>query len=93
MPPDEDLLGELGSVRLRKNTLGIYRLDHDSGQHDDQAVALVLGVHHLLGTDPAPEFTVFADDQAPAAAPLCSAWRCSSSAAPTPTGQTLPNRG
>jgi hypothetical protein len=27
--------GELGSVRLRKNTLGVYRLDNDSGQHDD----------------------------------------------------------
>jgi hypothetical protein len=36
--------GELDSVRLRKNTLGVYRLDNDSGQHDDQAVALVLDV-------------------------------------------------
>ena len=39
------------SVRLRKNTLGIYRLDHDSGQHDDQAVALALGTHYLLDAD------------------------------------------
>jgi hypothetical protein len=53
LPPDEDLLGELAGVRLRKNTLGVYRLDHDSGQHDDQAIALALGTHHLLDADPA----------------------------------------
>ena len=43
LPDDEDLLGELASVRLRKNGVGIYRFDHDSGAHDDQAVALALG--------------------------------------------------
>jgi hypothetical protein len=53
--PDEDLLDELVSVRLRKNTLGIYRLDHDSGQHDDQAVALALGTYWLLGDDSTAE--------------------------------------
>lgn len=26
----------------------MYRLDHDSGQHDDQAVAVALGTHWLL---------------------------------------------
>jgi len=51
LPDDEVLLDELVSVRLRKNSLGIYRLDHDSGQHDDQAVALALGVHYLLDAD------------------------------------------
>ena len=45
------LLDELVSVRLRRNTLGVYRLDHDSGQHDDQAVALALGTHYLLDAD------------------------------------------
>ena len=50
-PPDEVLPEELASVRLRKNTLGIYRLDHDSGRHDDQAVALALGTYRLLATD------------------------------------------
>ena len=29
---------------LRKNTLGIYRLDHDNGQHDDQAITLALAL-------------------------------------------------
>jgi hypothetical protein len=51
LPDDEMLLEELISVRLRKNTLGVYRLDHDSGQHDDQAIALALGAHWLLGDD------------------------------------------
>ena len=51
LPDDEVLLDELVSVRLRKNTLGIYRLDHDAGQHDDQAIALALGAHHLLDAD------------------------------------------
>lgn len=54
--PDEDLADELVSVRLIKNSVGTYRLDHDSGQHDDQAVTLALGVHHLLDADPAPSW-------------------------------------
>ena len=55
LPDDEVLLDELVSVRLRKNTLGIYRLDHDSGQHDDQAIALALGTFHLLDHDQSAE--------------------------------------
>jgi hypothetical protein len=51
LPGDEELIDELASVRLRKNTLGVYRLDHDSGQHDDQAVTLALGVYTLLDGD------------------------------------------
>lgn len=61
LPDDEDLLGELAAVRLRKNSLGIYRLDHDAGQHDDQAIALALGTHHLLDTDPEPGFFISDD--------------------------------
>ena len=55
LPDDEMLLDELVSVRLRKNTLGIYRLDHDAGLHDDQATALALGAHHLLDADAGAE--------------------------------------
>ncbi len=55
LPDDEVLLDELISVRLRKNTLGVYRLDHDSGQHDDQAIALALGAHYLLDADGSAE--------------------------------------
>lgn len=42
-------------MRLRKNSLGVYRLDHDSGGHDDQAIALALGVHWLLEADGSAE--------------------------------------
>lgn len=48
LPDDPDLLDELATVRLEKNTLGVYRLQHDSNSHDDQAVALALGCHHLM---------------------------------------------
>ncbi|MGH3220235.1 MAG: hypothetical protein ACRDPY_16285 [Streptosporangiaceae bacterium] len=66
LPADEDLTDELGSVRLRKNTLGVYRLDHDSGAHDDQAVTLALGTFQLLDADPVPVFLVFGDEGAAA---------------------------
>jgi phage terminase large subunit-like protein len=42
LPNDPDLLDELGRVRLKETTPGVVRLDHDSGQHDDQAVAIGL---------------------------------------------------
>lgn len=64
LPADEDLIDELAGVRLRKNNMGVYRLDHDSGQRDDQAVALALGTFWLLDGDPAPEFTIFDADTA-----------------------------
>ena len=34
-------------VRLRETSPGVYRLDHDSGRHDDRAVSLALGVDYL----------------------------------------------
>ncbi len=59
LPYDEHLLDELGSVRLIKNAVGVYRLDSASGTtHDDQAVVLALGVHHLLDAAPQPEWTI-----------------------------------
>ncbi|MGI9084761.1 MAG: hypothetical protein ACR2FE_05650 [Aeromicrobium sp.] len=42
LPDDPDLLDELAAVRLREKRPGVYRLDHDAGQHDDRAVALGL---------------------------------------------------
>jgi hypothetical protein len=42
LPNDPGLIEELGTVRLRESQLGVYRLDHDSSGHDDQAVALGL---------------------------------------------------
>jgi hypothetical protein len=61
--PDEDLADELVSVRLRKNTLGVYRLDHDASGHDDQAVALALAAHWLLDEEDGPSFPLM--DAAP----------------------------
>lgn len=49
IPDDADLLDELGRVRLRTIAGGAVRLDHDRGDHDDQAVCLGMAVHLLLG--------------------------------------------
>ena len=40
LPNDDEVLAEFGTVRLRESAPGVYRLDHDSGQHDDRAVSL-----------------------------------------------------
>lgn len=42
LPDDSALLDELLTVRLRESSPGVYRLDHDAGQHDDRAVSLGL---------------------------------------------------
>ncbi len=52
LPDDADLLDELALVRLRETTPGVFRLDHDSGQHDDRAVSL--GLAALALTERAP---------------------------------------
>jgi len=65
LPDDDELISELATVRLRKNSLGVYRLDHDSGAHDDQAVALALGVHALLDGDAEPSFPILDSDDIP----------------------------
>lgn len=49
LPAGDDVLrDELVNVRLRETTPGAYRLDHDSGRHDDQAVAIGLVTQELL---------------------------------------------
>jgi hypothetical protein len=52
LPNDPVLLGELADVRIVENSAGVPRLDHVSGAHDDQAVAIALACHRL--TDGAP---------------------------------------
>ena len=47
LPDDEDLLNELGNVRLKETTPGVVRLDHDAGQHDDQAVSIGMAIVEL----------------------------------------------
>jgi phage terminase large subunit-like protein len=52
LPNDPILLEELAAVRIIENAAGTPRLDHASGAHDDQAVALALACYRL--TDGAP---------------------------------------
>ena len=48
LPDDPDLAAELSTVRLVETGPGLIRLDHRSGQHDDQAVACGLVAAALL---------------------------------------------
>lgn len=48
LPDDPDLLEELAGVRLRENSVGALRLDHDAAGHDDRAVALALALQSLV---------------------------------------------
>jgi len=48
IPNDEHLIDELSHVRLRETAPGIVRMDHDSGRHDDQAIAIALASVGLL---------------------------------------------
>jgi hypothetical protein len=43
-------------VRLRETSPGVLRMDHDSGRHDDRAIALALACHRLVarGEESAP---------------------------------------
>jgi len=48
LPDDPDLLEELSTVRLETTSLGGLRLNHDSGNHDDQAMSLGLAALALI---------------------------------------------
>jgi phage terminase large subunit-like protein len=48
LPADEALIDELLHLRIVDAGLGKYRIDHDSGRHDDQAIALALAAHGIL---------------------------------------------
>jgi phage terminase large subunit-like protein len=54
LPNDPDLLSELARVRLRETGIGQARLDHDSGDHDDQAVAIAILTAELIGNAKGP---------------------------------------
>lgn len=54
---DERLLDELRTVKLKESSPGVVRLDHESGKHDDRAIALAMAAVHLLdNVDAAPQF-------------------------------------
>ncbi len=48
LPDDDDLISELAAVKLVERAPGLYRIDHASGAHDDQAVACAMAVSWLL---------------------------------------------
>lgn len=49
LPDDDALLDELATVRLKETgSTGLLRVDHDSGQHDDQVVALSMAATAVL---------------------------------------------
>jgi len=48
LPDDEELIAELSRVRLRESSVGVLRLDHDDGEHDDRAQALALAALALV---------------------------------------------
>ncbi|GAA1962865.1 hypothetical protein GCM10009798_23340 [Nocardioides panacihumi] len=48
VPDEKDLLDELGAVIVKTSPSGRVRLDHHSGKHDDQAVAIALAAHWLI---------------------------------------------
>jgi phage terminase large subunit-like protein len=64
LPNDEELLSELARVRLRETGIGQARLDHDSGDHDDQAVALAILTAELIGNARAPGAKEWLESQA-----------------------------
>ena len=63
LPNDPVLLEELAGVRIVENAAGVPRLDHDSGQHDDQAVAIALAVHRLTDGVKPPFEILFGPDE------------------------------
>jgi phage terminase large subunit-like protein len=53
LPNDPLLVAELSAVRIVENSAGTPRLQHDSGKHDDIAVACALAAYRLTdGTPP-----------------------------------------
>lgn len=49
IPDDREFVDELAGVLFVERSPGQYRIDHRAGRHDDQAVALMLGVDHWIG--------------------------------------------
>ena len=45
---DQELLDELANVRIKETSPGVFRMDHDSGRHDDRAISLALAANELL---------------------------------------------
>ncbi|MGH2634976.1 MAG: terminase large subunit domain-containing protein [Actinomycetota bacterium] len=84
IPPDEELVDELCSVRLRETSPGVVRLDHDADRHDDRAVALALAVHALIERPPPRSRTSGLRDLVAANASLAGAGSWNPDRVPSP---------
>jgi hypothetical protein len=51
IPNDRDLVEELSTVKLVETGPSTVRIDHESGRHDDRAIAVALAAVALLSED------------------------------------------
>jgi hypothetical protein len=65
LPDDPELLEELANLRLKETSSGTLRFDHDSGRHDDRAVALALAATHLTERPPPGRAVIVAGPSGP----------------------------
>jgi phage terminase large subunit-like protein len=47
LPNDNNLVDEIVNARLRETSPGVFRIDHDTGAHDDRVISLALVTHQL----------------------------------------------
>jgi Phage Terminase len=79
LPNDPLLVAELSAVRIVENSAGVARLQHDSGKHDDMAVACALLSWRLTDGAPVPHRSAKlrfygSEPRAPLAAPVSVGW-------------------
>lgn len=82
LPDDAELVEELVNARVIERSPGVYRIDHDSGRHDDRVIGLALAAQHLTDKPSGGRGRLNAR---PAAPPLVfgrKTWGGSTSAAP-----------
>jgi phage terminase large subunit-like protein len=90
IPNDPDLLAELGRVRLRESSPGAVRLDHDSGEHDDQAVAVAIACSVLESETPSAGSMHWAQGRIPGVGRAPTGGQVANPAEVTPKGNAMP---
>lgn len=65
LPDDQLLRDELLAVRLRETSPNVMRIDHHSGGHDDQAIAVAMAVYELTSRGGAIGAAEWLEHQAP----------------------------
>ena len=48
LPDDEGLVDELARARIEERTPGVWRIDHERGEHDDRVISVALCAQELL---------------------------------------------